>query len=127
VKPTQGYHPVMKRSAKVTLGAVTLLPLGWTIWLLIQFGGFMLQALGHGSVSQDEFGQLQRLLWLHAIAALVMVLLLVVYFVLCLRNRRLVEGARIGWMVALLVGGIFVMPIYFALHVWPESPPRAPA
>lgn len=118
----------MKRPTKVLLGVATLAALAWSIYAVIVLSRLMLPMLRSGHVTAAWLDAFGAEVPGQVLGAVLMLAVLAIYLVHCGRNRHLRQGSRATWMVALAIGGTFVMPVYFVLHIWPdrEPPPLPP-
>jgi len=91
-----------------------------TMWVPLYMVGFMVMIAGGGPSSIGGFETLFRL---HTATMIVELLLLVFYVVHVFKARTIASDKRALWGIALFMGAPIAMPIYFALHVWPEPAP----
>jgi len=112
----------LTRRKKVALGLATAWPLiyvaGVTPFFVVTF--LRLKGFLDGLRPRElplEFYII--MLPLHALTALGMMALVVVYMLHALQNRRLEQSTRMLWVVLLFVGTMLIMPVYFFQNILP--------
>jgi hypothetical protein len=66
------------------------------------------------------------LMGFHVLTMLLLTLLMPVYIILPLKNKRLDQNMRIVWVILACTVGIFSDVVYWYLHIW-RTPPASPA
>jgi hypothetical protein len=51
--------------------------------------------------------------------------LLTFYMVYLFRTDRIGQDKKALWAVALFLGNLIAMPVFFVLYIWPDSPGKA--
>lgn len=103
----------MTRATRLSLGAITLLPLVVTLWWLVE----TLVSPGVGLVA--AFG-VQAGAVLTLMLPLMILSVLLLYFPALLSNASIPREERWLWGVGFVLVGVFVVPVYWWKHVWRE-------
>ena len=118
----------MSRAAKLALAAATVLP-------ALLFAGLMSRFSGPATnpMPADPFADR---LWMHdfqsmmhfiQIFVLWMVVMVIIYAIHMYRSPRVPDGRRAFWLVALVLGTLITMAIYWWVIIWKEPQPRTAA
>jgi len=108
----------MSTGAKLFLGILTILPFFYIIAFIAIIIVMVTQIGG-----DTQSGPPVALFIAHGFFMLLILGLIVYYIIHALRNTRLPQTERLLWVIIIFVGNMLVMPIYWFLHVWRESPP----
>ncbi|MDP8943482.1 MAG: hypothetical protein M3N16_05110 [Actinomycetota bacterium] len=117
----------MGRLAKFALGLATL----WPPLYIVFFFVVVATASIRGGGEPDEHLLVPEvvLLGLHLFTFVLIIVLLVIYLVHAYRTDRIPESRRTFWAVALFMGSIVSMPLYWWLYIRRDeagSGPTAP-
>jgi len=121
----------LSRGGKILLGALTLWPFAYMIFFFI----FVLSMFTvERVISMDDplgpGGAFRTVFTLHLLTGLIILGLTVFYIVYVFKTDRVAQEKKALWAVALFLGNVTAMPIFFCLYIWrdPEPPPAgAPA
>ncbi|MFH0988661.1 MAG: hypothetical protein V1799_01455 [bacterium] len=110
----------MSTRKKILLGCITILPLIHIFVIISLFivaftSAFLLDGfLDLGSF----FPGFKALFALHLCVIPLIIGLEIFYIITIFRNDRLQQNEKFFWAIAIFVGTIIAMPIYWYLHVW---------
>ena len=112
----------MKRWQKVLLGVVT----HWPPLYMFLFVGFMIWMISHmgGSHQAPDAGPPTAFLVvmvLHISTILLMFALIAIYLIILFKSQDFPQDKRILWVLVILFFGIFSMPVFFWVHIWPRG------
>jgi NADH:ubiquinone oxidoreductase subunit 6 (subunit J) len=89
------------------------------VWPLLYFVAFMFM-IASGAFANPAV--LPIVFIVHAATAVVVLGTLTVSIIHAVQSNTLTNEWRIVWSVLLLFGAIITVPIYFFMHIWPNSP-----
>lgn len=108
----------MRRHTKIAVAFLTVWPIGYGVWFLALIVPASLK--GHPGdglpISAPVF------IALHLVAALDVFGLYVFYMLHAWRNQEL-GSDRSLWLGLIFFVGLFVMPVYWVRHIWPQAEP----
>ena len=117
----------MTRPAKIVLGIAT-------IWPIVYMGAFISLMIGMAVLEANRMVSLENVapivfmaaFGLHLLTMVGMLVLMVIYIIHIVRNKRFDVEKKILWAAVIVFAGIFAMPVYWYLYVWrePETVPR---
>ena len=117
----------MTRPAKIVLGVAT-------IWPVVFLGAFISVMIGMAVLEANRMVSLQNVgpivfaaaFGLYFLTMAGMLVLMVIYIVHIVRNKRFDVEKKVLWAAVIVFAGIFAMPVYWYLYVWrePEIVPR---
>ena len=112
----------MNKTIKVLLGIVTLWPI---VYMVIFFVFMVLQvfSLSSGAIagepSPDLFlDRFFLIMALHLFTMIWIFTLLIIYIVNVFTNDRVEKDKKALWAVAIFLGGMLAMPVYWYLYIW---------
>lgn len=113
----------MKKSSKLLLLAATLVPSMGIVATLVFFSFHVLLGEPTGAVGSANGTPplFMMMLGLQLGAILWIISLTVIYIVNVYRNEHVQRDMRTLWVVMLIVGSFFAMPIYWYLYIWREG------
>ncbi|HEX8407951.1 MAG TPA: hypothetical protein VF883_03745 [Thermoanaerobaculia bacterium] len=106
---------------KIALLATTVLPL---IYMVMFFASFALTVSG-GSRSNVIFDNFGILMAVHLGVMLLMFALITFYIVFLFKTDRVKTEMKAVWAVAIFMGSIVAMPIFWYLYIWPSGDGRS--
>ncbi len=56
-----------------------------------------------------------------AISPLYMLILSVIYIILIANNNHITGGEKTFWIIAIFIGGAFIMPVYWFNYIWKRA------
>lgn len=95
---------------------VKLVVLVLTLWVPLYMLGFFALMTSPTLIAFDT------LFALHAFTMLVEMVLLLFYVVHLFKTKHVEAGKKALWGISLFGGGPIAMPIYWFVHLWPDSP-----
>ena len=101
----------ISRPMKVVLFALTL----WPVLYMVAF--FMMFATRSFPTAEG----FEVLFMVHAAAALTILGTMAFYIIDVVKRPSLSSEMRVVWALLIVFAGIVAMPIYFVMHVWPET------
>jgi len=107
----------LSRPLSLLLGVATITPL---VYIAIFLAYFMpqFQSLGQGGLNPRGFFDLLFLVsGLHLIVLMFILALLMVYMTTVTRSD-IPMNRKSTWILALLLGNVVVMPVFWYLHIW---------
>lgn len=112
----------MKRWQKVLLGVVT----HWPPLYMILFFGFIIWMITHaGNTHQaPDAGPpaaFMAVMVIHILTILLMFALAAIYLIILFKSHSFPQEKKILWMLLIFFFGIFSMPVFFWVHVWPRD------
>ena len=111
---------MMKRSMKLTLGALTVWPAVFS--LVANILGFIIlyRYFVHHSY-QDTIVIFALILAVPSALTVLLAFGLLAYYINHIfKNNRLGKQTGVGWVVALWLGNLGAMPLYWYLYIWKE-------
>ena len=108
----------MNKPAKLLLGIATLLPLAYTIFLFISL--FLhITSLIFGVPKRNIFLELFDTMFIvHLVTMLWIIVLTVFYIGPVVKNPVLKNEMKARWVVVVLMGSVFGIPVYWYLNIW---------
>jgi uncharacterized membrane protein (DUF485 family) len=107
------------RILRIVLGLVTLVPLVYLGTFLVYLSPRLAQLARDQTQGRAAYYHLFSLvLQLHVAAVFVVLILMGVYAVLAYKAPGVPSEKRTSWMVAVCMGSIVVMPVFWYLYVW---------
>jgi uncharacterized membrane protein SirB2 len=103
----------MKKTAAIFWGILTVAPLAYFPY----FMGFM-DEFGATQNAQHAQAKFNAILPTHVSVVLFVIALLVSYVVYLSKTEFVRKDKKATWLVVLILGGVFAMPIFWFLHVW---------
>lgn len=95
--------------------SVKLVVLVLTLWVPLYMIGFVALMTAPTAIAFDT------LFAIHAFTMFVEMALLVFYVVHLFKTRHVEAGKKALWGISLFCGGLIAMPIYWFVHLWPDS------
>ncbi len=107
----------MSGRRRVALGVATLWPFLYIVFFIVVIG---IATVRGGGEPDNELIIPEALLFaLHIFTMLVVVLLMVVYLVHAYRSEELVGDKKTFWVIALFMGNLLAMPVYWWMFLRP--------
>jgi hypothetical protein len=107
----------MSKFKKKLLGFLTAWPFAYMILFMLFVFLMILMEPGAGS----GFGPLILLIFpVHILTIFLIIGLQIYYIVDVFNNKRVGQDQRVIWVIALILGGMLAMPIYWYLNIWRE-------
>jgi hypothetical protein len=107
----------MTRSARLFLGLITI----WPLVYLVLFAATIATIVLSGGVHLAELPRWPGYVLAMQPATLALTGGLVCFYVIRVFSSRLARDQRARWVVALVLGSVFAMPVFFWRYVWPEK------
>jgi hypothetical protein len=114
----------MPRILKVALGLVTAVPAVYVVLFASLIARLVLWRATGDPRGWTTPVPIADLMWAHLAVMVLIVGLETFYLLYLVRTDRVPPEQRAKWVFALLVINIAAMPVFFALHVWPERAAR---
>jgi len=114
----------MNRITAVLLGLLTC----WPLIYLVYFFGFMFSMVfsimwpGRAGGAADPAARMGQMFILHLLTMLVLAVLLVIYICYLFQTDRVARDKKPLWAVALFLGNMIAMPVFWYLYVWRQLP-----
>ncbi|MBI5189186.1 MAG: zinc ribbon domain-containing protein [Nitrospirae bacterium] len=113
----------MKKSTKVTLGILNVLPFVYIPVFFIVMMSMVPHHAGGGGAQQPPDGKFFVLFGVHFLMVLLSFGLTIYYVVHLFTSKLLPDGKKALWAVLLLLGNLLVFPFYWYLYIWCEPKP----
>src|SRR5207342_1322914 len=114
----------LSKTTKLIVGALTVWPILY-IFLFVAFTFGMLFYMGGASAgghAQEPPAAFLVLFVLHFATILMAIGLVAFYIVYLFKTDRVPQDKKALWAAVLFLGGMFAMPVFFYLYIWPEAP-----
>jgi hypothetical protein len=112
----------LPRILKVALGLLTAVPAVYVVLFAVLIARLVVWGATGDPRARTAPVSITDLMWVHMSVMVLLIALETFYLLYLFRTDRVPPDQRAKWAVALLVVNVAAMPIFFALHVWPERP-----
>ncbi len=113
----------MSKFWKKVLGIATVWPFAYFIMFFMFIVATIAAGPGDGGSLQGIYAMLFLFVMLiHFLTIFLIIGLQIFYIVNVFKNDRVGKDQKIIWTIALFLGGLFAMPIYWYLNIWREVP-----
>lgn len=109
----------MKKTTNLLLGLATLWPCAYMVLFFLFIFSTILFAPGSGTGTPIGFATIFAL---HLLTMLVIAALTVFYMVNIFKNDRVDKDKKVLWAIAIFLGNMIAMPIYWYLYFWKAQP-----
>jgi hypothetical protein len=106
----------LSKPSKVALLVATCLP---PVYMALFFASFAF-TVGGGSHSSVVFDNFAILMAIHLGVMLLMFALITFYIVFLFKTDRVKTEMKAVWAVAIFMGSVIAMPIFWFLYIWPS-------
>ena len=121
----------LTKTAKISLGILTLWPLVYPFLFIAFVIGTMLTTVSGGMRNGPDGAAFPAafvvFFIIHLLTILFMFALMGVYLYILYNSDRVPADKKTLWAVILLFGNMLAMPVFFWIYVWPEDWPATPA
>jgi hypothetical protein len=117
----------LTKTAKISLGILTLWPLVYPLLFIVFFIGTMLTTVSGGMRNGPDGAAFPAafavFFIIHLLTILFMFALLGIYLYILYNSDRVPADKKTLWAVILFLGNALAMPVFFWIYVWPEDWP----
>ncbi|HBF13034.1 MAG TPA: hypothetical protein DDW49_06560 [Deltaproteobacteria bacterium] len=113
----------MKKSTKLIVGFLNLCPLLYFLLFMGIVVYFFMVSISQGvpTFSEDFLGISRKLIILHMLIMLEIFFMIIFYIFHLFRNEFVTNDQKLVWLVALILGSVLSMPVYWYLYIWEKT------
>ena len=110
----------MNKPTKLLLGIITIVPLIYTVFLLIGLFQAFYSLIVPGTAEGFLFQHFNSFFIIHLLMMLWNLAQIIFYMIHVLKNDALKNERKALWAVLIFMASVFVMPVYWYLNIWRE-------
>ncbi len=111
----------MSRKKAIVLAIFTAWPFLWTLIAMGTIYGMLMSDLIRENESFAPFVFMLIMLPIHLLTMVDIIILLIIYLGDVFKTERILKDKKVLWGIALFMGNILAMPIYWYLYIWKKE------